>query len=298
MVKVGAATETEMKEKKARVEDALHATRAAVEEGIVAGGGVALIRAQAALEKLDVTDEQRSGVNIVRRAIEEPLRQIAANAGEEGSIVVQRVRDGQGSFGYNAATNQYGDLIAMGVIDPAKVVRSALQNAASVAALMLTTEAHHRRAPQGGGCLCRRRSRRSRTRRLLSVMSPVHEANGAGGSAPKPKVTSVTPSLLLAAAVLGFRATGRDRSGSTLGVLVDTSGAQQHLAASADGAWALVSGALPLGHKPVLLYESAANVLRGGNLNPDGSISYQGGSYVIESTFDGKSWTAKVRGSG
>ena len=141
VVKVGAATETEMKEKKARVEDALHATRAAVEEGIVAGGGVALIRAQAALEKLDVTDEQRSGVNIVRRAIEEPLRQIAANAGEEGSIVVQRVRDGAGSFGYNAATNQYGDLIAMGVIDPAKVVRSALQNAASVAAMMLTTEA-------------------------------------------------------------------------------------------------------------------------------------------------------------
>src|SRR4051794_31782036 len=141
VVKVGAATETEMKEKKARVEDALHATRAAVEEGIVAGGGVALIRAQAALEKLEVNDEQRFGVNIVRRAIEEPLRQISANAGEEGSIVVQRVRDGQGSFGYNAATNQYGDLIAMGVIDPAKVVRSALQNAASVASLMLTTEA-------------------------------------------------------------------------------------------------------------------------------------------------------------
>jgi chaperonin GroEL len=141
VVKVGAATETEMKEKKARVEDALHATRAAVEEGIVAGGGVALIRAQAALAKLEVNEEQRSGVNIVRRAIEEPLRQIAANAGEEGSIVVQKVRDGSGSFGYNAATNQYGDLIAMGVIDPAKVVRSALQNAASVAGLMLTTEA-------------------------------------------------------------------------------------------------------------------------------------------------------------
>jgi chaperonin GroEL len=141
VVKVGAATETEMKEKKARVEDALHATRAAVEEGIVAGGGVALIRAQAALDGLTVSDDQRSGVNIVRRAIEEPLRQIAANAGEEGSIVVQRVREGKGSFGYNAATNQYGDLIAMGVIDPAKVVRSALQNAASVASLMLTTEA-------------------------------------------------------------------------------------------------------------------------------------------------------------
>src|SRR5580693_5998405 len=139
VVKVGAATE--IKAKKARVEDALHATRAAVEEGIVAGGGVALIRAQSALEKLTVSDEQRSGVNIVRRAIEEPLRQIAANAGEEGSIVVQKVRDGKGAFGYNAATGQYGDLLAMGVIDPAKVVRSALQNAASVAGLMLTTEA-------------------------------------------------------------------------------------------------------------------------------------------------------------
>jgi chaperonin GroEL len=141
VVKVGAATETEMKEKKARVEDALHATRAAVEEGIVPGGGVALIRAQGVLDKLTVSDEQRSGVNIVRRAIEEPLRQISANAGEEGSIVVQKVRDGQGAFGYNAATGQYGDLLAMGVIDPAKVVRSALQNAASVASLMLTTEA-------------------------------------------------------------------------------------------------------------------------------------------------------------
>jgi chaperonin GroEL len=141
VVKVGAATETEMKEKKARVEDALHATRAAVEEGIVAGGGVALIRAQAALEKLEMNDEQRFGINIVRRAIEEPLRQIAANAGEEGSIVVQKVREGKDSYGYNAATGEYGDLMAMGVIDPAKVVRSALQNAASVASLMLTTEA-------------------------------------------------------------------------------------------------------------------------------------------------------------
>jgi chaperonin GroEL len=141
VVKVGAATETEMKEKKARVEDALHATRAAVEEGIVPGGGVALIRAQEALDKLALSDEQRFGVKIIRRAIEEPLRQIAANAGEEGSIVVQKVREGKGSFGYNAATNVYGDMIAMGVIDPAKVVRSALQNAASVASLMLTTEA-------------------------------------------------------------------------------------------------------------------------------------------------------------
>jgi chaperonin GroEL len=157
VVKVGAATETEMKEKKARVEDALHATRAAVEEGIVPGGGVALIRAQAALEGLEVNDEQRFGVNIVRRSIEEPLRQIAGNAGEEGSIVVQKVREGTGSFGYNAATNTYGDLIAMGVIDPAKVVRSALQNAASVASLMLTTEAliaerpKDEKASAGGG---------------------------------------------------------------------------------------------------------------------------------------------------
>jgi chaperonin GroEL len=141
VVKVGAATETEMKEKKARVEDALHATRAAVEEGIVAGGGVPLIRAQSALEKLDVSEEQRFGIAIIRRALEEPLRQIAANAGDEGSIVVQKVREGKDSFGYNAATGQYGDLIEQGVIDPVKVVRSALQNAASVASLMLTTEA-------------------------------------------------------------------------------------------------------------------------------------------------------------
>ncbi|MFO0618589.1 MAG: chaperonin GroEL [Polyangiaceae bacterium] len=141
VVKVGAATETEMKEKKARVEDALHATRAAVEEGIVAGGGVALIRSQKSLEKLKVNDEQQFGVNIIRRSIEEPLRQIVANAGEEGSIVVQKVREGKGAFGYNAATGEYGDLIEMGVIDPVKVVRSALQNAASVASLMLTTEA-------------------------------------------------------------------------------------------------------------------------------------------------------------
>ncbi|HZF51431.1 MAG TPA: chaperonin GroEL [Polyangiaceae bacterium] len=157
VVKVGAATETEMKEKKARVEDALHATRAAVEEGIVPGGGVALIRAQSALEKLDVNDEQRFGVNIIRRAIEEPLRQIAGNAGEEGSIVVQKVREGKEAFGYNAASNEYGDLLEMGVIDPAKVVRSALQNAASVASLMLTTEAliaerpKDEKASAGGG---------------------------------------------------------------------------------------------------------------------------------------------------
>src|SRR5690242_19326771 len=141
VIKVGAATETEMKEKKARVEDALHATRAAVEEGIVAGGGVALLRAQKALEKLEVPEEQKFGVSIIRRALEEPLRQIAANAGEEGSIIVQKVREGKNAFGYNAATGKYTDLIADGVIDPAKVVRSALQNAASVAGLLLTTEA-------------------------------------------------------------------------------------------------------------------------------------------------------------
>jgi chaperonin GroEL len=141
VIKVGAATETEMKERKARVEDALHATRAAVEEGIVPGGGVALLRAQKSLDKIEVTDEERFGVAIIRRALEEPLRQICANAGEEGSIIVQQVRDGKGAFGYNARTNKFGDLIAMGVIDPVKVVRSALQNAASVSGLLLTTEA-------------------------------------------------------------------------------------------------------------------------------------------------------------
>jgi chaperonin GroEL len=140
VVKVGAATETEMKEKKARVEDALHATRAAVEEGIVAGGGVALIRAQASLDSIKCNDEQRFGVQIIRRSIEEPLRQIVANAGLEGSIVVNKVKEGKDDFGYNAATDTYGNLLAQGVIDPVKVVRTALQNAASVASLMLTTE--------------------------------------------------------------------------------------------------------------------------------------------------------------
>jgi chaperonin GroEL len=157
VVKVGAATETEMKEKKARVEDALHATRAAVEEGIVPGGGVALIRAQKALEKLEVPDEQKFGISIIRRAIEEPMRQIVQNAGEEGSIVINKVREGKGNFGYNAQTGQYGDLLDQGVIDPVKVVRSALQNAASVAGLMLTTEAlvaekpKEKEASAGGG---------------------------------------------------------------------------------------------------------------------------------------------------
>jgi chaperonin GroEL len=144
VLKVGAATETEMKEKKARVEDALHATRAAIEEGIVPGGGVALIRAQSALDGLEESlplEEERAGVKIVRRAIEEPMRWIAGNAGVEGSIVVQRVREGRGAFGFNAATEEYEDLVEGGVIDPTKVVRAALQNAASVASLLLTTEA-------------------------------------------------------------------------------------------------------------------------------------------------------------
>jgi len=140
VIKVGAATEVEMKEKKARVEDAMHATRAAVEEGIVPGGGVALIRTLPALDKLTFTDDRRYGVNIVRRALEEPLRQIVQNAGVEGSIVVAKVKEGKGAFGYNAAKLEYEDLVAAGVIDPTKVVRSALQNAASVAGLMLTTE--------------------------------------------------------------------------------------------------------------------------------------------------------------
>ncbi|PLX82478.1 MAG: chaperonin GroEL [Desulfuromonas sp.] len=155
VVKVGAATETEMKEKKARVEDALHATRAAVEEGIVPGGGVALIRAVAALEKMTADGEQQFGVNIVKRALEEPLRQIAANAGMEGSIVVNEVVNNKGAYGFNAATDQYGDMIKLGIIDPTKVARSALQNAASVAGLMLTTEACVADIPQdesaGGG---------------------------------------------------------------------------------------------------------------------------------------------------
>jgi chaperonin GroEL len=141
VIKVGAATESEMKEKKARVEDALHATRAAVEEGIVPGGGVALVRSLAAIENLKFNDDRQYGVNIIRRAVEEPLRQIAANAGVDGSIVVDKVKNGKGAFGFNAATETYEDLVKAGVIDPTKVVRTALQNAASVASLMLTTEA-------------------------------------------------------------------------------------------------------------------------------------------------------------
>jgi len=141
VIHVGAATETEMKEKKARVEDALHATRAAVEEGIVPGGGVALLRTQAALDKIKGSDDEKIGVEIVRRALEEPIRMIAANAGMEGSIIVAKVKEAkEKSFGYNAATDVYEDLVKAGVIDPTKVARTALQNAASIAGLLLTTE--------------------------------------------------------------------------------------------------------------------------------------------------------------
>ncbi len=149
VISVGAATEVEMKEKKARVEDAMHATRAAVEEGIVPGGGVALIRCAAALDSLKFQDDRRFGVNIIRRAIEEPMRQIAQNSGAEGGVVVNKVREGTGGYGYNAATGVYEDLLKAGVIDPTKVVRVALQNAASVAALMLTTEALVAELPKG-----------------------------------------------------------------------------------------------------------------------------------------------------
>ncbi|HQW67455.1 MAG TPA: chaperonin GroEL, partial [Gemmatimonadales bacterium] len=159
VIHVGAATETEMKEKKARVEDALHATRAAVEEGIVPGGGVALLRAQSVLDGLKVKGDEKIGVNIIRRAIEEPIRAIASNAGVEGSIVVARVKESkEKAFGYNAATDEYEDMVKAGVIDPTKVTRTALQNAASIAALLLTTECvivekreEKGAAPAGGG---------------------------------------------------------------------------------------------------------------------------------------------------
>jgi chaperonin GroEL len=156
VIRVGAATEIEMKEKKARVEDAMHATRAAVEEGVVPGGGVALLRAQAGLENLQVAPELQFGVSIVKRAIEEPLRWIARNAGLDGAVVVDKVRSQKGSNGYNAATDTYEDLMKAGIIDPTKVVRTALQNAASVAGLLLTTEAmiaekpKEEKAPAGG----------------------------------------------------------------------------------------------------------------------------------------------------
>jgi chaperonin GroEL len=141
VIKVGAATESEMKEKKARVEDAMHATKAAVEEGIVPGGGVALLRASSVLQTLTLPGDQQVGVRIIARAIEEPMRWIASNAGQEPSIVVQRVKDMAGHQGFNAQTDTFEDLVEAGVIDPAKVVRSALQNAASIASLLLTAEA-------------------------------------------------------------------------------------------------------------------------------------------------------------
>ncbi|MGD9883869.1 MAG: chaperonin GroEL [Reyranella sp.] len=160
VIKVGAATEIEMKEKKARLEDALHATRAAVEEGVVPGGGVALVRVQKSLDKLTgANEDQNVGIRILSRSIEEPLRQIVQNAGEDGSVVLAKVREGKGSFGYNAATGEYGDMIEMGILDPTKVTRLALQNAASVAGLLLTTEVmvaeapkeEHDHPPMGGG---------------------------------------------------------------------------------------------------------------------------------------------------
>jgi chaperonin GroEL len=141
VISVGAATEGEMKEKKARVEDALNATRAAVEEGIVAGGGVALLRAAKALDKLELEGENQLGVKLIRKAVEEPVKQIANNAGFEGSVVVQKVIEGKGNFGFNAETGEYEDLVKAGIIDPTKVTRFALQNAASVSGLLLTTEA-------------------------------------------------------------------------------------------------------------------------------------------------------------
>ncbi len=161
VVRVGAATEVEMKEKKARVEDALHATRAAVEEGIVPGGGVALIRARSVLDSVKVDAEEKFGIELLRRAVEEPMRMIASNAGHEGSIVVNKVCEGTGAFGFNAAKECYEDMLVAGVIDPAKVTRAALQNAVSIASLLLTTEAmvaekpsekdSHHHAPQAGG---------------------------------------------------------------------------------------------------------------------------------------------------
>jgi len=158
VIKVGAATEVEMKEKKARVEDALHATRAAVEEGVVPGGGVALIRVQRALDKLEgVNEDQTVGIAILRRSIEEPLRQIVENAGEDAAVILNKVKEGKGAYGYNAATGEYGDMLEEGILDPTKVTRLALQNAASVAGLLLTTEVMIAEAPKdddhahGGG---------------------------------------------------------------------------------------------------------------------------------------------------
>jgi chaperonin GroEL len=149
LIKVGAATEIEMKEKKARVEDALHATRAAIEEGVVPGGGVALIRALKALDKLEgANEDQTAGIRILARSIEEPLRNIVENAGEDAAVILNQVKAGKGAYGYNAATGEFGDLLEEGILDPTKVTRLALQNAASVAGLMLTTEVMVAEAPK------------------------------------------------------------------------------------------------------------------------------------------------------
>ena len=153
VIKVGAATETEMKEKKARVEDALNATRAAVEEGIVPGGGVAYLRTLPALDKMKLEHDEQVGVNIVKKALEEPLKMIAANAGLEGSIVVEKVKEKKGAFGFNAQTDEYENMIEAGVIDPTKVTRFALQNAASVASLMLTTQCMIADKPEEKGAM-------------------------------------------------------------------------------------------------------------------------------------------------
>ena len=158
VIKVGAATEVELKDKKLRIEDALNATRAAVAEGIVAGGGVALIQVQGALSKIKATGDEKTGVEIVKRAIEEPVRQIAFNAGLEGAVIVDTIKRSDSGIGFNALTEEYVDMIAAGIVDPAKVTRSALQNAASIAAMILTTEtlvadkpAKEGAAPMGGG---------------------------------------------------------------------------------------------------------------------------------------------------
>src|SRR5581483_215804 len=152
LIKVGAATEIEMKEKKARVEDALHATRAAIEEGVVPGGGVALIRTLKALDKLEgANEDQTAGIRILARSVEEPLRNIVENAGEDAAVVLNQVRAGKGAYGYNAATGEFGDMLEEGILDPTKVTRLALQNAASVAGLLLTTEVMVADAPKEGG---------------------------------------------------------------------------------------------------------------------------------------------------
>ena len=154
VINVGAATESEMKEKKMRVDDALHATRAAVEEGVVAGGGVALLRCQKALDDVEATGDEAIGVDIIRRALEAPLRQLVLNAGKEAALVVEKVKGTKGSMGYNVATGEYVDLIKDGVLDPAKVARGALQNAASVASLLLTTECMVTEIPEKKDCNC------------------------------------------------------------------------------------------------------------------------------------------------